>query len=717
MENRNDTGRLWKITRLLLKNRCLKQAIEMMRQQLTGIQDWSLTSRLDEIETSYGFMLQYFRQGVEDQGRMAMYTQLLGKSLLLNDDIRSAVLYPTSSFLIYQEKRIQTASTVTYKDITGSLEDFAQLSNPQAEGYMSFADAHEKTLSLMFRKIWASGLWSRQDLDDVLEIVSSPLILNDDRMLAVSAVTLSLFDRFDPLKIQLLAVAQRSEETGVALRALTGLALAVMKYDDILTFFPETTTMLSVISGQPDMKERMIMLQMALLLTRETVKLEDRMRKEIIPNLLKNPKLGSVDIEEALRNDPNPDWEQWAKNSGLQDKIQEISEMQMQGADVYMATFSKMKGYSFFNEPGNWLRPFDMDQPDVRRAFGNQNSDVQNISNILLASPMFCNSDKYSFCLMFQKIPAIQRDTMLGQIIPPDADIKGMSTFRISPEMQLRRYVQDLYRFYKLHPQSCEFWDPFSTQLDLIGTESLKPLIFSAENIRSVATYLLEKEYYKESCHLFRLYTEQPDAEMTESQLYQKMGYAFQNNEDYAEAIESYIRADILDPDNTWTLLHTASCYRLSGDNHKALETYLHLERLKPEDINIQFHIGESLAADGQYSEALQRFFKVFYLKPQSKRALRAIAWYSLLSKDTEQAVRYYGKLLETDSPDVQDLLNAGHAYLVQGNLEESVRLYSMSAAKAGTDEFLKLFRADIPTLTELGIDKETLPLIIDLII
>ena len=708
MDNSKETARLWKTTTLLLKGRCLKQAIENMRRQLSDLQEWSLSSRLDEIETSYSYMLQYFRQGVSDTGRIEMHNRLIGKAILLNDDIRSAILCPTSSSQLYQEKRRQQAQTMTYRELDASLQDFAQLSNPTADGYMSFADAHEKVLSMMFRKIWASGLWSRQEYEDALGIVSSPLILNDDRMLAVSAVTLSIFGRFDPLKFQLLAVSQRSEETGVAQRALTGLALAAMKYEDILQFFPETHPMLAAVADQPDIRERMIMLQMALLLTRETVKLENKMKQEIIPNLLKNPKLGSVDIEEALRNDPNPEWKT---------RIEEISEMQMQGADVYMATFSHMKNYSFFNEPGNWFRPFDMDQPDVRRALGDHNPAVKDITNVLLASPMFCNSDKYSFCMMFQSLPTMQRDSMLGHIVPPEADISEMSRCRISPEMQLRRYIQDLYRFYKVHPYRTEFWDPFSTRLDLIGTKPLKPLIFSTENIRSVATYLLEKEYYTEACSLFKLYMGQPDAEMADSQLYQKMGYAFQNSEEYSDAIEAYIRADILDPDNTWTLMHTASCYRLSGDNRKALETYLHLERLAPEDINVQFHIGESLAAEKDYAEALKRFFKVFYLKPQSKRALRAIAWYSLLSKDTEQAVRYYSKLLDTEKPNAQDYLNAGHAQLVSGNMETAIMYYRNSLSAIGTDEFLKFLRADAPTLASLGIEKETLPLIIDLII
>lgn len=42
-------------------------------------------------------------------------------------------------------------------------------------------------------------------------------------------------------------------------------------------------------------------------------------------------------------NDMNPDWEDAFEKSGLGDKLREMNELQLEGADVYMSTFAALK--------------------------------------------------------------------------------------------------------------------------------------------------------------------------------------------------------------------------------------------------------------------------------------------------------------------------------------------------------------------------------------
>lgn len=72
------------------------------------------------------------------------------------------------------------------------------------------------------------------------------------------------------------------------------------------------------------------------------------MREEIIPEMLKNVssmknmRFGFEENDEE-NNDMNPDWEDAFEKSGLGDKLREMNELQLEGADVYMSTFAALK--------------------------------------------------------------------------------------------------------------------------------------------------------------------------------------------------------------------------------------------------------------------------------------------------------------------------------------------------------------------------------------
>lgn len=79
------------------------------------------------------------------------------------------------------------------------------------------------------------------------------------------------------------------------------------------------------------------------------------MREEIIPEMLKNVssmknmRFGFEESDEE-NNDMNPDWEDAFEKSGLGDKLREMNELQLEGADVYMSTFAALKNLPFFRE-------------------------------------------------------------------------------------------------------------------------------------------------------------------------------------------------------------------------------------------------------------------------------------------------------------------------------------------------------------------------------
>ena len=694
----------------LLLNSRLKEALELIQVQMAGVSDWSVTSRFEDIDRSYRYMLQYFGQGSPDDHRTSLYHQLVRRSLTLNDDVLQARLQPQSMLLYYQHARLRVASSETVESIRATLESFVESQD---------TDAHEHALIMLFDLIWTNGEWSSQDSASLLELIDSPLVIEDDSALVVSAVTLSLMERFDPLKCLFLCQAAGNMSRMVSVRALTGLAVALPVYRDILPYFPEVNDRITLLSDVPGICERMLKVQMELLRCRETREIDRRMREEFIPTMLRNPKLGDLMREELERDDVSPDWKEWIEKPEVKDKLLEMTELQMEGADVYMSTFSNLKNYPFFREISNWFRVFSMDQPDVRKAFGEAGVSSA-IGKSMLSSHVFCNSDKYSFALTFSQIPREQREMISGQL--SDEALEAIREKDSSPSpadveetFATRQYVQDLYRFFNLFSRRHEFHDPFEDNLNLLIDTPLSILLQTDDSEQKIAAWLLRKNFFDEAASAYRLMESKANPYSTDYRFYQQLGYALQRTQAYKEALEAYRRSDILQSNNNWTMRHSAQCLRILGQPDEALNLLLEAEKNNADNLSLQIQIGDCLVDLKRYDEALTRFFKVDYLKPDYPKAWRAIGWCAFLAGRYDRAIEYYDKLL-AGKPSANDCINAGHVYLVSHNIQRAVSLYRQCGNMMGKDEFEAEFHKDCAILKGKGISEQDFPLILDLI-
>lgn len=703
------TNRANEIYNLLMKSR-LKEALHLLEEQINEISDWSIKSRFEELNIAYSYMLQYFGQGVKDDKRESLYRLLIGKALLLSDDVLRTTLINISQSIFYRTLRKESYSNIAkYRMI---LESNTEQPN---------TILHEQTITSLFSYIWTSGLWQSSDVEEVSLLLDSPLINEQDAAHITSAITMSLLHHFDPKKIITLGIATRNISNDVSVRALTGLVISGMKYDDIIPYFPEIFGQIKILSEVPEIIERARIIQIALLMCRETQKIDRKMREEIIPTMLNNPKLGNMMIDDIESDDQNPDWEEWMKNNHFKDKIIEMTELQMEGADVYMSTFCNLKGYPFFKEVSNWLRPFSYEQPDVANSIGNIKISDSPIIKAIFNSNVFCNSDKYSFCLTLSQIPEEQRKIIFSQLeSQTDQDNEDNIYNSIykskSIETLSKQYIQDLYRFFMLFAYRLEFYDPFSNNLNMLNCKSLAPLLNNPITKRTIAEFLLKKEYFAESADIFDAIEKEEKSKTIDYQFYQKIGYAFQRSQKYSKALECYCRADIMQPDNLWTMRHCAQCYRILGNPQKALETLLHAELFDPENLSLQIQIGECLVDLKKYKEALNRFFKVEFLRPDMIKTWRAIAWCAFLSDKIEQANKYYNRLISQSKPLAQDYLNSGHIAWTKGEINNAVTMYKKCIKLEGMDKFLEELNTDFTILQEKGIEKSDYPLMIDLL-
>ncbi|MCQ2083450.1 MAG: tetratricopeptide repeat protein [Bacteroidaceae bacterium] len=703
-------------TRELILDSRLLDAISVMQAVSMGIDDWSVSSRLQELADSYRTMLRYFSEGVKDDRRQVLYDGLRRQALLLVDDIQRASLIPDSMDLYYQYIRLHRNPRTI-----GRIQQSLELTSGTAGQWDANASAmHERDIHELFGCIWTSALWTAEEQAQAIEFLNSAQVRDIDKPVVVSAVTIALLHRFDPVKMQFLVTVAAMTDVMLSVRALVGLALTVSCHEPVLGLFPSVTDQISLLTDMPGLKDRMLVCQMALLMCRETNEIDRRMREEIIPGMLKEQKIGEILTDELTGDDASPDWTEWIDKTDMKDSLMEMTELQMEGADVYMSTFSNLKSFPMFREPSNWLRVFDVEQPDVRNSL--HDSDFLNsaLGRSIVSSGTFCNSDKFSFLLTLSQIPKQQRDMIAGQI---EGDIERnnhdvsseYNSIKQQEQTFARQYCQDLYRFFKLFYRRHEFQDPFLGNMNLTDNRVLSQFLNDDKAMRDIASWLLKKKYYPESAILLTRMESQASSYSTDPVFYQQLGYAMQHSGHWEQALESYFKADLLQPDNVWTLRHMAQCHRVLHAPDKALELLLEAEKSAPDNLSLQIQIGDCLLEMEDYDQALSRFFKVDYLKPEYPKAWRAIAWCAFLAGRYDKASVYYDKLTSV-SENGTDFLNAGHNCWIQGQTDLAIQFYRKSQEHMQRHDFVEEFQKDIPTLIEKGIDENEIPLMMDCI-
>lgn len=719
-----------KVTGYLKKDR-LKQAIETLGQEIETLQDWDLRTRHNEMQTAYRYLLEYFKTGMPDPDRERLHSELIARCYMLNDLIYISRLTEHSTkvyFLMRRKyknleeiKKVHSRIKENYAniDVTNSLPD-EECHNLQ----MQLTAEREKLLQQLFGMTWSSVMWSKSDAENITEIINDSEIPVNDRAVIVSAIMLGLMKCFEPIKLATLCRIAASEESLLSTRAIVSLVIAVSLYEERIKHYPEVKFALEALQENKFFTSRIKTIQIQLLRCRETLKIDQKMREEIIPAMMKNPKFKgeriNIEIIKEIEEDEdkNPEWKQWVEKDNIKSKIEEMAKWQFEGADVYMSTFAQLKTFPFFGEIGNWFRPFDPTVPAIAEIVPKNSWQNKSLISSICASPFFCNSDKYSFCFTFKQVSQEQRD-MLMQQVPDEGEIAesndALPNSRLkekTAEKESNQYIQDLYRFFKLSNFRHEFDDPFAMSLNMVESSSLSPLISNGSDLIDIFHYLVEKEYYEEAYNAGKRYEANNECDV---QFYQEMGYCLQKRRRYNEAIDYYTKADIIKPDTLWTMRHIAQCYRLQGELEKALCYYQLAEELAPENISLLLQTGESFASTKRYEEAFARFFKVEFLKPGSQRALRAIAWCSFITGKDEQARSYYKKLYEMSGASWEDYLNAAHIEWVNHNNSQAMELYSKAKEICGADKIAEQIMNDKEILYARGMSEKELLLLRDL--
>ncbi|MGC9353802.1 MAG: hypothetical protein ACP5D9_08180, partial [Mariniphaga sp.] len=508
-----------------LAARRLKPAFDMLGKLIAENGLGAYYDEYHNLEETYHYMLKYTVEGTRDPERQKVYRKLIVSVFELADKIYEALRFRFSPSVEYEKKRVFKEETISdLKAFVAEVEDFYLQDESPADkdAQLAAARKHLRQIRKMFYHVWFSDNLSSAEIDALRTYFTSPVILLPYKSFIVTSLMLSLQRFFDPEKFTLLFDAYDSDEPEMNQQALVGLLLNLYRYDARLRFFPAITGRLKILNENPEFKRNLERVIIQLIRSKETEKLQQRIRDEILPEMIKiSPTLKdkiNLDslMEEGLSEDKNPDWEEIFKDSpGLMDKMQEFSELQMEGADVFMGSFAMLKSFPFYSEMANWFIPFFPENPEIANALDFSDDTSTRLMEALNKAPVLCNSDKYSFCFSIQSLPKENREFMAQGI---NAEMDQLKELEEDEELTQpgrkaefisNQYVQDLYRFYKLFPRKNDFEDIFSWRFDFHNRQALGEILKEDPKVlRNIAEFYFAKNYFDEAAEIFGLFLE-----------------------------------------------------------------------------------------------------------------------------------------------------------------------------------------------------------------
>lgn len=697
--------------------------------------------QIEKVKDTYSNILKHSFSGIEDPERDKIYIYVQRSLLELNDKIKECLLTETSGLTIYTmkwslEKELENQSDETYSLINNLTFD-KELGNILKENNIDLSKdktddakitSRQEALKELFNFLWLTDSYKEIENKIIDSICYSEKIPWHDKSLIVSALTLSLLRVFDTKKFTALLNFYHTGENQVWQRALIGIVLALYKYDKRIHLYPELEKQILKLSKIDEIDKQFEAILIQIFKSKETEKITKRWEEEILPEMMKmQPKIEeNLDLENILPDkfleDKNPDWEKVFEDSpDLLDKLQNFSEMQIEGSDVFMSAFSKLKHFPFFNEISNWFTPFHKENEYIDLIIEKEETNLQAFVEQLEKSFHMCNSDKYSFCLNLQMIPESHKSMMMEMF---NEEMKSMeeiakdenllNQFAITKSI-ITQYLQDLYRFYKLHPNKNEFSDIFKWNFDVQYSDFFNKIITNKQVIRNIAEFLLENEHYDKAVEIFKIIE---NTEESNIELFEKIGYCYQRLGQYRNALTYYKRAELLDENKAWIIKKIALCHRYLNEHEKALEYYKQAEKLDPENLYIQAYIGHTLIRLEKYDEALKYYFKVEYLAPSNEKIQRPIAWISFVTGKFDSAIKYYNKILDKNVNEF-DLIHLGHSYWCSKEIQKAIETYkkALEYFKGDFQKFHQSFVEDINYLTKHGIKKLDIKLMKDYIL
>lgn len=690
---------------------------------------------IDELKYTYNNILAYTGKGINDPMGPKIYAKLISSVYELTDSMKLFMLSGSGGVLAAMKSDMERQSIREHEDLSenlmglsfdNELQDILRsVSLFDDESESETARNHRQAISRAFLNLWLMDKFSENDEQVVVRIFNSSSIPWFEKSMMVSAITLGIIRVFDLRRIKILIDLYSHPDAQISQRALFGILVSMMIYDKRFQYYPDLDHKLTQLSFLPTFKDDLLNVFIQFIRARDTEKVTKRFQDEILPEVIRfNQDLTEkLDLDKLIKSsdpiDKNPDWEKYFDSQpGLMRKLEELTNMQMEGVDVFLSAFANLKSFPFFKEHSNWFMPFYPENYAVQESLISESDTFRDVFLKGLNMSMYmCNSDKFSFAFNIRFMPDQQKDLMVQMFEGENEQLAELKNEELSdPSLLSKRitiqYIQDVYRFFKINPLRNELTDIFVKQIDLQDLSVITRNVTDADFYRTIAYFYFDNNHFEEALKLFDYLI---SIGGNYAELYEKAGYCYQKTGRFHQAINLYKRADLFDTNHNWILRKLAQCYLALDDSNSTLGCYLELNNLEPDNESINASIGSCYLNMDQPEKALDYFYRIEFLRPDSLVAMRPIAWCLFLLRRNTEADRYYNNLIASD-PNTYDYLNAGHVAFALGHKEKAIQLYmnSIRTRPEGIKSFIKSYNKDRKHLLLNDVEPSEIALMLD---
>ena len=681
-----------------------------IKRALHAMQDLAASHRLgqyytpiDNLLTNYDLLSHYYIDGVEDPERNKLLQRIKKDSSLIWEELQEEIKIATNIGFPYTQIR----------------EAKNQKENVSLELLYNYHEglcertAYEEMLQRIFNFLLTTTESTHDTLCD--RIVNDAKLHTNEKCLAVTALSLNLWRRWNKEHYHRLLGALRSADMETQARALCGICISILIDPDKYT----AEDLYIMLMDYPLLNRKIETIIRLIIRTAGTKQLTEKLRTEILPDLMKAGQKMQDHLDLASKEeDFNPNWIKSQNDDELEAKIREFGELQMSGADVYFANFAELKRLSFFQQPCAWFLPFDKRNSAIATLFV---EGKKSVLDVFIENGTLCNSDKYSFCLSIQQMPDTQRQLIQSQLGNELEEQIAEGIQKLSTEdlwiRTANQYIQDLYRFFELFPaQAPNYRNPFKRALTWNKTPLFTHGVLSMSQQIALADKLFAEQHYAEALTLYH----QWENDCPSASIYQKMGFATEKlSGDRDVALNFYRKADLLQPNDRWTTKRMAHIMFSQGDYASALPMYEELHRSLPNDSRVAIKLCQCLEAVGEQEKALHTAFKIHWEQPTFVPAMLAIGDLSYQSQNVEQAQKYWETALGQSQLSVEHRIHIGVGLWAIGLRKRSQALLREELTKCPVDQqdqFCSKVKQLMQTMSKGAVGENEIDLFLDLL-
>lgn len=681
------------IRSLILEERNVGGALQLLRKRMTELSIVESMDSLEEMEADYRLMRESVLRGMRDPNGEKVYDSMLRRVYRLYNTVR-LVSICRKRIPFIRCRNVADKFDLQEDSIAKTLEEYVQetamaslqIDNSESVSLARVNAMHQRYMDDLFCCLLVDGQWSSNRAEFFQKMLVSPMIDQNDASLIVSAITIGMLNVFDVNKwLTLVAVCETAQTEDVRQRALVGMALTLPNGEAML--FPEIMEALQKLCSSQKVCAELHELQIQLLMCMQTEEDNAEIQRDIMPTLIKNSSLkiersGIVESDDDALGDILNTEDSERKIAEMEEKMNKMMDMKNAGSDIYFGGFSHMKRFSFFYQLSNWFAPFSLQHPDVASVVNGDSGEL--IRKTIVNGP-FCDSDRYSFVFALSAVAAKLPDNMREMMMSGKGIVDGgQHEVDDSSSTYIRRmYLQDLYRFFKLHPERKDFFNPFEATNDnslFVCNDVFDGCMDDA--IVGVARYLYKRRKYGDVVSVLRGCEKSNEATYICALANARLGNSEAAYEQFLSLYKEGFNAQK-------SLKGVGDALSSMKRYDEAVEYYAKLVELVPDNRMAILSRSLALINIGRAKEGMTELFRLDYENDKDVVVKRLIAWGYLMDGKPQEAEHVYGQILQIkDVVIATDWLNLGYAKWLLAKNEEAVECFKSYLKGTAASDF-----------------------------